>query len=377
MGSLMHVSTLMHAGNGVKMSWVTIERITREEAAKDDSLLRKLDADRRPLRPAVAGLTDHELLDKLRTMGCDLDRGAVEALCAGALSVEEVARPLHHEWEARNPASVQVDWIWICLLGLWERWWPDRVCLELLDDKIQGGYEHQQRNDLTACAASWLDAWADVLALSDAAGTVSIREFDDRFPLTQSLYNWLSDAEMELWNAGLREREFLTARIGFCAEALRRFSGEEQWRTENLRRALAETYFETGEHGKADELFDSWLTADPEWGWGWIGWSDCYRDSFRTGPVDPDRAEELLRRGYSTPGVRDRDQVADRLTLLCATAGRPDEAREWKRLTEPHRNPRTAAARPSGGRKTGRNAPCPCGSSKKYKKCCGSPRAEA
>jgi hypothetical protein len=43
MGGLMHVSTLMHAGNGVKMSWVTLERITRE-AAKDDSLLRKLDA---------------------------------------------------------------------------------------------------------------------------------------------------------------------------------------------------------------------------------------------------------------------------------------------------------------------------------------------
>ena len=103
---MMHVSTSMHARNGVKMSWVTLERITREEAAKDDSLLRKLHVDRRPLRPAAAELTDHELLDKLRSMGCEL------------------------EWEVRNPASVQVDWIWICLLGLWERWWPDRVCLE-------------------------------------------------------------------------------------------------------------------------------------------------------------------------------------------------------------------------------------------------------
>lgn len=85
-----------------------------------------------------------------------------------------------------------------------------------------------------------------MLAPCDTAGTASIRGFDDRFPLTQSLYNWLSDIEMELLNAGLRERGFLTARIGFCAEALRRFSGEEQWRTENLRRALAETYFEIG-----------------------------------------------------------------------------------------------------------------------------------
>src|SRR5450432_3276349 len=65
MGSLMYVSTLTHAGNGVRMSWVTLERITRAEAAKDDSLLRKLDADRRPLRPASAGLTD--LLTKVES----------------------------------------------------------------------------------------------------------------------------------------------------------------------------------------------------------------------------------------------------------------------------------------------------------------------
>jgi SEC-C motif-containing protein len=32
-------------------------------------------------------------------------------------------------------------------------------------------------------------------------------------------------------------------------------------------------------------------------------------------------------------------------------------------------NPKQAAA--SEGEKTGRNAPCPCGSGKKYKKCCG------
>jgi hypothetical protein len=86
-----------------------------------------------------------------------------------------------------------MDWIWICLLALWEHWWPDKVCLELLDDKIQAGYDRQQQRDLAACAATWLDAWADVLRLCDATGIGSIDEFDDRFPLTQSLYNWLSD----------------------------------------------------------------------------------------------------------------------------------------------------------------------------------------
>src|ERR1035437_7220592 len=106
---------------------------------------------------------------------------------------------------------------------------------------------------------------------------------------------------MELWNAGVDSREFLTARIGLCPEALRRFPGEEQWRSQSLRRALAETYFEIGEHCTADELFESWLTADPRWGWGWIGWADCYRGSVKADPDDPHRAGELLLRGYSDP----------------------------------------------------------------------------
>ena len=259
----------IHMRDQLRMSWVTLDRFCQEEAAKDEPLRRKLDADNRPLRPSAVKLTDGELLDKLRSMGFELDRSGVGNLCAGALSAEEVARPLQRDWEARNPGGgFDVDWIWICLLALWERWWPDKVCLELLDDKIQAGYDRQEQRDLAACAATWLDAWADVLRLCDATGIGSIDEFDDRFPLTQSLYNWLSDVEMELWNAGVNSREFLTARIGLCSEALRRFPGEEQWRIENLRRAPAETYFEIGEHCTADELFESWLTADPRLGLG-------------------------------------------------------------------------------------------------------------
>ena len=247
----------------LKMSWVTLDRFCQEESAKDDSLRRRLEADHRPLRSSASTLADDELLGMLGSMGFELDRRGVEDLCAGALSAEEVARPLHKDWEARNPdGSFQVDWIWICLLALWE---PDKICLELLDDKIQAGYERQEQGDRATCAATWLNAWADVLSLCDATGIGSIDEFDGRFPLTQSLYNWLSDVEIELWNAGIGNREFQTARIGFCSEALRRFPGEEQWRAENLRRALAETFFEIGEHDKADELFESWLTADPQW----------------------------------------------------------------------------------------------------------------
>jgi tetratricopeptide (TPR) repeat protein len=229
-----------------------------------------------------------------------------------------------------------------------------------------------------------------VLRLCDATGISSIGEFDDRFPLSQSLFNWSQDLEMALENAGRDNREIRQSLIDFCEESFRRFPREDQLLTENRRRALGGAYFDAGMTEKSEELFRSWLDADPAWGWGWIGWADCYLPGAGR-PADLARAEKLLRRGYRVPGVRDRVYIAERLQEVCEDGGRPDEARQFGEQAERLRQePLRAAARPvpppgnpapPAGNiarrvKVGRNAPCPCGSGKKFKKCCGSP-AEA
>ena len=93
--------------------------------------------DGRPLRSSAESLSDDELLAKLRELGLGVDRDGVDRLCEGALSAEEVARPMTKKLKLSD--DMVVDWVWICLLALWQRWWPDRVCLELLDDAMQAG----------------------------------------------------------------------------------------------------------------------------------------------------------------------------------------------------------------------------------------------
>ena len=180
-------------------------------------------------------------------------------------------------------SGASVDWIWISLLALWERWWPDRVCLELLDDKMQAGYDQDAENGPRAAAVTWLGAWSDVLRLCDATGIGSIGGFDDRFPLTQSLYNWSQDLEMALENAGRDDGEMRQALIEFCEESFRRFPHEDQLLTENRRRTMAQAYFDAG------------MTK---------------------------KAEELLRRGYRVAGVQDRVFIAERLREVCEDGGR-------------------------------------------------------
>jgi tetratricopeptide (TPR) repeat protein len=361
------------------MSRVTIDRFCQEEADAKENVRRDLERAGKPLRSLADSLSDDELLAKLRGLGLDVDRDGVERLCAGALSAEEVAGPIADKLELADATTV--DWVWISLLALWQRWWPDRPGLELLDDKIQAGYAQDAENDTHATAVTWLNAWSDVLRLCDATGIGSIEEFDDRFPMTQSLFNWSQDLEMALENAGQDDREMRQALIDFCEESLRRFPREDHMLTENRRRALGGAYFDAGMTEKAEELFGSWLDADPGWGWGWIGWADCYLP-WGGMSADFDRAEKLLRRGYGVPGVRDRVYIAERLREVCEDSGRPDEARQFDEQARQLHEPVRPAARPTPPPgdvtrriKVGRNAPCPCGSGKKFKKCCGSPAA--
>jgi tetratricopeptide (TPR) repeat protein len=385
------------------LSWVAMERIYEREVLPDAKLRKQ--AGERPLRAHAKRLTDGELLAKLRSFGIEIDRAWLEWKCERALSAEEIAEPLMDQSGSRGLES---DWIWICVASLWRRWFPDQPSFEVLDDKMQAGYELLASGGAVAACRIWLEAWNDVLRLLDKAGIESIEEFDGRFRGTQSLFNWIQDLESELWNAGLDDRQFLSARIALCEEGLRRFRSDESLMVENRRRALAESYFELGEAEKAGTLYREWLDDDPCWGWGWIGWSDCYRFT-RTERADLNRCEQILREGFAIADVRDRADIADRLADVCEEQGRSEEAKEFRRQSERRASTVEVSQTVSsagkvlrrktqlnfGGaglplsqlsnvvgmlretptpvtrQKIGRNEPCPCGSGKKFKKCCG------
>ena len=385
-------------------SWVAMER-TYEREVLPDAKLRKL-AGARPLRVHARDLTDEQLLAKLRGFGLEIDRGWLERNCERALSAEEIAQPLMDQSGSRGPEK---DWIWICVATLWRRWFPEQPSFEELDDKMQTGYQLLMSNDVRAACRVWLEAWTDVVRLLDKAGIESIADFDERFRGTESLYNWIQDLESELGNAGLEERQFHSARIALCEEGLRRFRSSDDLMIENRRRALAESYFELGETEKAEALFREWLGVDPCWGWGWIGWSDCYQFT-STQPVDLNRCEQILQEALAIAAVRNRADIVDRIADLCEEQGRAEEAKELRCQSERptttmkvsqtesmaggvlsqktqikfggaglplEQMPNLARMRseipatPVTRKKVGRNEPCPCGSGKKFKKCCG------
>ena len=74
---------------------------------------------------------------------------------------------------------------------------------------------------------------------------------------------------------------------------------------------------------------------------------------------------------------RDLEMFKDRYREVKQIGQRSLRARPSRRLAAPSATSSSISEdvslddRPAGNVKVGRNAPCPCGSGKKYKKCCG------
>ncbi len=387
------------------MSWMALNRTVEEKAARDPSYRRNLERNRRPLLSHGRNMSDDELLAKLREFGFEVHRQGFVEDCRNFVSAQALSEAMMAGADAKIP-GFSADWVWIATTCLWERWLPDLPNMEMVDDKMQAGYAALKTHDPVRAARLWLETWRGILDILDRAGMDSLDEFDDRFGGTQSVFNWVQDLEMELHNAGLQEPQFFHERIALCAMILDRFS-EGMLPIDNFRTALAQSHFELGNGQTGDQLFHTWLEEMPDWGSGWAAWSDSHWLFAKADQKDAARAEQILLKGLASPGVDDRAFLLDRLLLIYEETGKDEEAERVRQQIEQmqksksrttHRSssdsiqarqkhdlghaglpvedlPHLAEASPPGDssegkHKVGRNDPCPCGSGKKYKKCC-------
>ncbi len=372
------------------MSVIALNGIAEERAKEDAEYRHRLASSGKPLLSHARKLTEAELLGKLERVGIGLAKPSYAEIAEHALSAEEIFKTaLTTEVRSRFKRPFDEDWVWLALTILWERWFPQWPNFEQLDERIRAGYALSQGDPCAACA-DWGEAWKDFLLLYDKGSFTSMEEFDEAFRGTQFVSNWTCDFEMELGNAAVSDPGWHERRAQFCEEFLGRFPGADNLMRENMRRALGEATFGQGDRTRGDALFEHWLTDDPRWGWGWIGWADCYSLLAKGTNRDLQRAEVLLRQGLETPTARDRADVLERLAEVCHEQGHVEEALKLQTESEaarranagrdePKSSPVEPAAEtvkmftrptPARSEKIGRNEPCPCGSGKKYKKCC-------
>jgi hypothetical protein len=360
----------------MQLSRIARNRAMEDRAAKDAAYRQRLEKESRLLLSDGRAMSDEVLLENLRGLGLDVDRERLLDAFPGYISAEKLADAMIGNAPSRVP-DARTDRVWIALTCLWERWRPDLANCEMLDDMMQAGYAALGEPDGIRACRLWLDAWRAILDLIPRSGTDSLETFDEQFAGTQSLFNWLQDLETELHNAGLEDPQFFRERIAFCKAVITRFSGGVL-PSESFQAAWAQSHFELGDCEQGDRLFRGWLDESPQWGGGWMAWSDSYWLFAPQPRKDAARAEQILQEGLAVPDVEFRTDLLDRLAIVYEETGRNREAAAVrKEMQQALDAKRTVTLRHESDttRKVGRNEPCPCGSGKKYKKCCGRPGA--
>jgi len=241
-----------------------------------------------------------------------------------------------------------------------------------IDKKIQTGYKYMLKKNSTQCCDEWLSAWEDIKDLMVQEGAQDISELDKKFEWTQFIFNYVQDMEMELGNAGVKDKAYYHKRIKYCKELLESSSTDKKL-IENTRRGIAESHAALGDFDTCDQLFREWLQADPGWGYGYIGWAFCYERVNQRGTLA--KAQEILLSALQQDNLRDRPYVLDRAFDISFELGDMKKVQELKAeiMASPSRVGKDGLLKqaPASSAKTGRNDPCPCVSGKKYKKCCG------
>ncbi len=259
-----------------------------------------------------------------------------------------------------------------------------------LNDEIAAGYGFMEKNMLQDACTRWLDAWETMKQLMSENNIETIEALNSIYQWgTEVPSNFVQDLEMELHNAavfgkGSFDPIWCQKRIRYCEELIPHFTSGESMAIENTRRAIAESYGNMGDMDTAERLLLEWLSADPEWGWGYIGRAELYL--FRKDRSEDDIAYVItILKQALEHDVRNREIVMEWLGDAYGTSG---DAVNMKRY---HQESVAAQKQHVGDHpnrllkgysekqeqvltyemKPGRNDPCPCGSGKKYKKCCG------
>jgi len=245
---------------------------------------------------------------------------------------------------------------------------------KIIDELFKEGYALNLENDSIGCCEKWLEAWGMIKELFVEGLAKDVDDLNSKYQWKQYPSNYVQFLEMELHNAGIEDEAYHRKRIDFCRELLQ-WSGTDELLSANTRIGLAEAHYEAGDESGGEQLFKEWIREDPDCGWAYSGWSDCclLDDS----GIGNEKAEEILLSGCERSGLRDSEYVIERLINLYKEMGKSEKVKEFEKIyaelkqRAEQKDSKILKPVPAKSEKIGRNAPCPCGSGKKYKRCCG------
>jgi len=194
----------------------------------------------------VRKMSTSEIIEKLESMNVDFEIEHFKKQAQNYISAIQLAED-HYYTQNFHAQDQDEDFIWLAIIELWNRIIPEKWNMEMIDDLIQEGYEDIENRNYRDGIEKWEKAWNMIISIVPPH-VKSVTDADKFIPkLTQSIFNWCQDFEIELGNAGAEDDSFYVKRIKYCQDFCRIFPHSDESIIKNMLRAEAESYAELGD----------------------------------------------------------------------------------------------------------------------------------
>jgi len=337
----------------------------------------------------LEGTSTEEIVATLGSLGIQTDQSRFRDLARAHGTADSVG----DAWLAQSTAADHWrDYPWMAALALWPRWAPDVFSLESFARQHlpAGSFTGQDPGTPEEGKRQWEMARAVMDLVAPPSGAPRPDLLDELSDLTLvDLGEWLGTLPYSLAEFGMRDEALESGARRATVRDASSFLGDR-----------AVIFAEAGRRDEALKQAEENLARFPDDVWVRVKAGDVHKHC-----GDPAMAERMYREAIALTGEADNlidraDAVLHLVDLLRET-GRDAEADalveaegdaidEWAAAQDENEcedndeedlpitaPPPMSRAVPPGTvvrstPKVGRNDPCPCGSGKKYKRCCGS-----
>ena len=266
----------------------------------------------------VEEMSSPEIIAKLKDLRIVFDERLFKRWAKNYTSAVQLADECYYPI-AGEVGMEDDDFIWLAIIELWMRYIPRRPNIEMIDDGIQAGYYLVEENNYPEAMQVWRATWSVIKKIIPRR-IKSIEEADSFLyePLTQSIYNWSGDYEMELYNAGLEDKSYFRNRIQYCWEFRRKFPESDESFICKMLQGEAESWGGLGKFREADRNFQRLIEKFPDNIWAYAAWGDLYSNDriYREyHKSDYNRAGEIYRLGLERCDAN-LDVLKDRIKRL-------------------------------------------------------------
>jgi len=317
--------------------------------------------------------TSERIFTQLQALGIDIDAERFRQQAAAAGGIEALRKHWDSQIREEMDTAFWPDFPLIAVPVLWERLTPDLVCPEIIDERLHRAIKAEKHGmDLPD-----VDGFP-----ATVAAAVGVAKYLEGFPTAERAKRFDELSRIGFYGYGEWVLNLVATRGKDYPEAMIRIA-DAMADCDNGLFFQEEAAMLTAAAGRRDEAIErarALVDKSNDKPWARILAGDVLRELGDIGEAKRLYAEAQA----MASDAYDRQAAAERLETMCKE---PDGDHEPEGDLQRHpvpsmpvsptASPKAALAiptkiviPPSGPKKVGRNDPCPCGSGKKYKRCC-------